>query len=122
MSNSSSRKSMKELQDQLQALQAEIDARRQNSKADLRAEFDAKMAEYGLSLQDVYPEFTKAGSRKPEKSMKGKAAVVAKYANPQTGEKWVGGKGPVPKWVKTLCEERGLSLDQFKEMPEFLNR
>ena len=121
MSSASSKKSMRELQDQLQALQAEIEARRQNSKVDLRAEFDAKLAEYGLSLQDVYPELNKGAARKPEKTTKGRVVSAAKYSNPQTGEKWVGGKGPVPRWVKAICEDKGITIDQFKELPEFLN-
>jgi DNA-binding protein H-NS len=122
MSSSSSRKSMKELQEQLQALQAEIETRRQNSLLDLRLEFDTKLAEYDLTLLDVYPELAKGISRKREKSPKAKAVIAPKYANPHTGEKWVGGKGPVPKWVKVICQEKGITVERFKEMPEFSNQ
>ena len=121
MSGASSRKSMKDLQQQLQAIQAEITARRQTAKTDLREEFDAKLAENELTLQDIYPEINKVTAGKRAKATKVRAGIP-KYKNPSSGDTWSGGKGPVPKWIKAICAEKGITLDQFKEMPEFLNQ
>ncbi|MHB0981801.1 MAG: H-NS histone family protein, partial [Thiobacillus sp.] len=66
------------------------------------AEIQARMKEYGITLDDL-----KGGAKKA----KARTAVAAKYRNPATGESW-SGRGRAPKW---LAEElaKGRSKDAF---------
>jgi len=66
------------------------------------AEIKARMAEYGITIDDLKTT-SKAGT-------KGKA-VKAKYRNPETGATW-SGRGKPPKWIKE-AEAEGKSRDAF---------
>jgi DNA-binding protein H-NS len=70
--------------------------------ASVVAEIQARMKEYGITLDDL-----KGGAKKA----KARTAVAAKYRNPATGESW-SGRGRAPKW---LAEEqaKGRSKDAF---------
>ena len=92
----------KELKAQAEALLKQAEVARRAEIASVVAEIQARMKEYGISLNDL-----KGGQRRP----KARAAVAAKYRNPATGETW-SGRGRAPKW---LAEElaKGRSKDAF---------
>ena len=92
----------KELKAQAEALLKQAEAARRAEIASVVADIQARMKEYGISLNDL-----KGGQRRP----KARAAVAAKYRNPTTGETW-SGRGRAPKW---LAEElaKGRSKDAF---------
>jgi DNA-binding protein H-NS len=92
----------KELKAQAEALLKQAEAARRAEIASVVADIQARMKEYGISLNDL-----KGGQRRP----KARAAVAAKYRNPATGETW-SGRGRAPKW---LAEElaKGRSKDAF---------
>ena len=92
----------KELKAQAEALLKQAEAARRAEIASVVADIQARMKEYGISLNDL-----KGGQRRP----KARAAVAAKYRNPATGESW-SGRGRAPKW---LAEElaKGRSKDAF---------
>jgi DNA-binding protein H-NS len=92
----------KELKAQAEALLKQAEAARRAEIATVVADIQARMKEYGISLNDL-----KGGQRRP----KARAAVAAKYRNPATGESW-SGRGRAPKW---LAEElaKGHSKDAF---------
>jgi len=92
----------KELKAQAEALLKQAEAARRAEIASVVADIQAKMKEYGISLNDLKGGATKTQAR---------AAVAAKYRNPATGQSW-SGRGRAPKW---LAEElaKGRSKDAF---------
>lgn len=92
----------KELQEQIAALQKQAEEVRQQEIAAVVADIKAKMAEYGITLQDLGA----AGRRRS----RAKASVgQPKYRNPATGETWTG-KGRKPGWlVQALAQGKSLA-------------
>jgi len=92
----------KELKAQAEALLKQAEAARRAEIASVVADIQAKMKEYGISLNDLKGGATKTQAR---------AAVAAKYRNPATGQSW-SGRGRAPRW---LAEElaKGRSKDAF---------
>ncbi|MDZ7595891.1 MAG: H-NS histone family protein [Thiobacillus sp.] len=91
-----------ELKAQAEALLKQAEVARRAEIASVVAEIQARMKEYGITLDDL-----KGGAKKA----KARTAVAAKYRNPATGESW-SGRGRAPKW---LAEEqaKGRSRDAF---------
>lgn len=91
-----------ELKAQAEALLKQAEVARRAEIASVVAEIQARMKEYGITLDDL-----KGGAKKA----KARTAVAAKYRNPATGESW-SGRGRAPKW---LAEElaTGRSKDAF---------
>ena len=82
-----------ELKAQAEALLKQAEVARRAEIASVVAEIQARMKEYGITLDDL-----KGGAKKA----KARTAVAAKYRNPATGESW-SGRGRAPKW---LAEEQ----------------
>jgi DNA-binding protein H-NS len=82
--------------DQMLAQQAEIaarvDAKRQDLKAAALAELREKIARYGVTADEL--GFTAGGSTAPA----GERAPVPKYRDPETGKTWTG-RGRTPGWL-----------------------
>lgn len=91
-----------ELKAQAEALLKQAEAARRAEIASVVADIQARMKEYGISIDDL------KGSTKKGKA---RGAVAAKYKNPATGETWTG-RGRAPKW---LADEmaKGKSKDAF---------
>jgi DNA-binding protein H-NS len=92
----------KELKAQAEALLQQAEAARRNEIATVVTEIQARMKEYGITLEDL-----KGGAKKT----KARAAVAVKYRNPTTGESW-SGRGRAPRW---LADElaKGRAKDEF---------
>lgn len=110
--------SLSELKKQISALEAEIIRRTDETKRELRAEFDAKLADAGLSITDIYDDLAPQGSKKA-KQARVTQSVDPKYRDPQSGATW-SGRGRAPQWVQAILEERKMSLQAFKVTGEFL--
>lgn len=95
----------KQLQAQIAALQKEAEEARKQEVAEVVAEIKAKMAEYGITVDDLMPSGRGKGRRRA-------ATGVAKYRNPDTGEQWTG-KGRKPGWLMQALAQ-GRSLDEFR--------
>lgn len=78
----------KELKAQAEALLKQAEVARRAEIASVVAEIQARMKEYGITLDDL----------KGAKKAKARTAVAAKYRNPATGESW-SGRGRAPKWL-----------------------
>ncbi len=118
------------LEEKIKELQAQIEAEREKGKSSLRAEFEKQLEEYQLTIFDVFPEFSKSSdgarvSRKARKtsgvavSKKERAEVQPKYKNPKGIEVW-SGRGRTPKWIVAICDELGITIEQFKKDKRFL--
>jgi DNA-binding protein H-NS len=92
----------KQLTAQLEKLQAEVVAAREKEVADAIVEIKQKIAEYGLTAEEL-------GFRNVR--VKGAAAkrppLPPKYRNPKTGETW-SGRGRAPAWLTGRNKERFL--------------
>lgn len=118
MTNISPAASLSELYGQLKALQEAIAARKDSAIAELRQAFEQQLSANKLTISDIYPEL-QSQKIKEAAAPKSKSEPAAKFRHPGTGETWAGTKGPQPKWVKNVLEERSWTLEQFKEANEF---
>jgi DNA-binding protein H-NS len=86
--------SLKDLLQQRDALEKAIAQARQNEISAAVTQVREIVAEYGLTVQDIFPgRASKAGSAKASGSK-----VAAKYRDSATGQTWTG-RGKAPKWI-----------------------
>ena len=112
-----SKSTISDLQEQMKAIQAEIENRRISARSELRADIEDMLRDEDMTLADVFPEFAKSAKATAGKA-RNRAEVAAKYMDPKSGDLW-SGRGRSPKWVVAIMEERGISIKDFKEMAEF---
>lgn len=120
-----------ELNKILNDAQAELQRRENAAKA--QKEIQAILQKYSVNIADLdfYSSKTKEPARKAQpsaatKSIKPKknpgkdkrSAVIAKYKNPSTKDKWTG-RGRAPAWVMMICEAENLDIKQFKADQRF---
>lgn len=82
--------SYKQLSAQIAALMQQAEAMQKVEVASVIAEIKAKMAEFGITAEDL----REAGPRGKRKG----GVVAAKYRNAATGETWTG-RGKPPRWM-----------------------
>jgi DNA-binding protein H-NS len=72
-------------------LEAQIEAARKAENADAIAKVNALVAEYGLTMEDVF-----GGAKRGRKAS---SVVAPKYKDPISGATW-SGRGLAPKWIQ----------------------
>ncbi|PLZ01897.1 H-NS histone [Burkholderia sp. WAC0059] len=91
-----------ELKAQIARLQEQAEDARRNEVAEVIASIRQRIAEYGLSAEDL--GFAAAAKRgRPPK----KAPLPPRYQDPKTGATW-SGRGKPPKWIAGKNRERFL--------------
>lgn len=95
-----------DLVSQAQALMAQAEQVRKQELSSVIADIKAKMAEYGITLQDL------GGAGRKPKGGVSKAKAPAKYKGPN-GELWSGGPGRKPDWVKQVAAD-GKDIETFR--------
>lgn len=88
--------SYKELLQQREALEQAIATARAQELSEAIRKARELVAEFGLTLQDVFPS-GRSASKASVKSSTG-AKVAPKYSDPATGQTWTG-RGKAPKWI-----------------------
>jgi DNA-binding protein H-NS len=114
----------RELKEQAEDLMRQAEVARKSEIGAAIAEIKAKMAMYGISLEDLGGKVRVTRGRKPKKANLAKAAkaakvtvtkprkpVAAKYRNTATGETW-SGRGKAPKWLVAM-EAGGRKREEF---------
>ncbi|MCW3587431.1 H-NS histone family protein [Burkholderia cenocepacia] len=97
-----------ELKAEIAALEQQAEAQRQKEIADVVADIRAKVAEYGLTEQDVFGrKRTSVGTA----GQKGKAGLPPKYRDPKTGSTW-SGRGRAPQWLASVKNRARFLIDQ----------
>jgi len=86
--------SYKELLKQREALELAIATARAQELSEAISKARELVAEFGLTVQDVFP--AGRGASKVRKSAGAK--VAPKYRDPATGQTWTG-RGKAPKWI-----------------------
>ncbi|MCW3609106.1 H-NS histone family protein [Burkholderia cenocepacia] len=74
---------------ELEKLQQEVEALRQKEVATIVAEIREKVAEYGLTAQDIFGRKRSGSASTP---------IAPKYRHPKTGATW-SGRGKPPSWI-----------------------
>ncbi len=88
--------SYKELLKQREALEQAIATARAQELAEAIGKARELVAEFGLTVQDVFPAGRSAAKSAGKSSAGGK--VAPKYRDPATGQTWTG-RGKAPKWI-----------------------
>lgn len=88
--------SYKELLQQREALEQAIANARAHELSEAVRRTRELVAEFGLTVQDVFP--SGRGNSKPSVKATTGAKVAPKYRDPATGQTWTG-RGKAPKWI-----------------------
>ena len=88
--------SYKELLKQREALEQAIATARANELSEAITKARELVAEFGLTVQDVFPS-GRGASKSGNKASSGNK-VAPKYRDPATGQSWTG-RGKAPKWI-----------------------
>ena len=97
---------VKELLELEQSVTAAIAARQQSERAELKAKFAQLASDAGFSIDEIL------GLRKARGTAT-KAAVAAKYRNPENpAETWVG-RGRKPNWLVEKLKKSGATIEAF---------
>lgn len=91
-----------EIQAEIVKLQAQAEELKKSEQAKAVAEIRAKMAELGITLDDL----RSAGARNSRKP------VAAKYRDPKSGQTWAG-RGRTPKWLQEAMAA-GKTAEDFR--------
>ncbi|MFM0338760.1 H-NS histone family protein [Paraburkholderia fungorum] len=91
-----------DLKAQIARLQAQADEARRTEIDNVVADIRQKIAEYGLTAQDLGFAVAAKRGRPPKK-----APLPAKYQDPKSGNTW-SGRGKPPKWIAGKNRERFL--------------
>lgn len=93
----------KELLSQIEQLKTEAEDARQAEVAIGIAEIKQRMAELGITVEDLT-----GGKRMMFRRRAAAAPSAVKFRNPQTGQTW-SGKGRTPGWIRAV-EDRNVFL------------
>jgi DNA-binding protein H-NS len=94
-----------ELKSQAEALLREAEQLRRQEVQSVIAEIRAKMAEYGITPQEL-------GVRLSAKPQRSRSKREVRYIGPN-GEPWSGGPGRKPKWVREVLASGG-DLEKYR--------
>ena len=86
----------KELLKQREALEQAIASARAQEVNEGKAKVRELVAEFGLTIQDVFPSGRSSGKSGTKSESVNK--VAPKYRDPATGKHWTG-RGKAPKWI-----------------------
>ena len=100
-----------ELKAQAEQLLAQAEQMKQKETDDVIADIKQKIANYGLTAEDLGLSGGRGRVAKAPRASKPSAAAV-KYRGPN-GETWGGGRGRKPQWVVNALAQ-GKSLDEFR--------
>jgi DNA-binding protein H-NS len=90
--------SLKEIQAQIEQLQQQAAAQRENELSGAVQQIRDLMQEYGITVDDLQPRGKKGAAKK---------TGTAQFRNPQTGDTW-SGRGRMPNWL------HGQDREQFR--------
>ena len=110
-----------EILSMIERAQQEIIARQNAGRERLKEEIQAKLANSGLDISDLFPDASSKGRRKSNKNAEASdgAPVPAKYRDPVSQETWSGRGGRPPHWVKKIMDAKGWTLEDFKKSGEY---
>ncbi|SAK73674.1 H-NS histone family protein [Caballeronia ptereochthonis] len=87
--------SYKELLAQRESLERQIEEAKSREYAEVLNEIKQKMADYGITLQELAGG---RGAKASKASSRSRSGVAPKYRDPESGSTW-SGRGKPPKWI-----------------------
>lgn len=87
--------SYKELLAQRESLERQIEEAKSREYAEVLNEIKQKMADYGITLQELAGG---RGAKAAKAARAGRTGVAPKYRDPESGSTW-SGRGKPPKWI-----------------------
>jgi DNA-binding protein H-NS len=87
--------SYKELLAQRESLERQIEEAKSREYAEVLNEIKQKMADYGITLQELAGG---RGAKSTKAASRGRTGVAPKYRDPDSGSTW-SGRGKPPKWI-----------------------
>lgn len=97
--------SIEDLRDLVNRAQAQIVAKQQQAKVELRERWAREAQEAGFNFSDLLP-----GGRRPGKGGKVRASGAAMFQHPDNPSLTWAGRGRKPKWLA----EAGGNIDRFR--------
>lgn len=97
--------SIEDLRDLVDRAQAQITAKQQQAKIEMRERFAKEAQAAGFSIADLIP-----GGRKGGKSGKARSNGTALFQHPDNPSLTWGGRGRKPKWLS----EAGANIERFR--------
>jgi len=88
----------RELLEERQRIEAELESARRNEVADVIARIHELMAEYELTAADLLPKRKRGRPAGTGNAAKAGTALPPKYRDPKTGATW-SGRGRAPAWL-----------------------
>ncbi len=88
--------SFKEIQAQIEQLQQQAAAQRENELAGAVQQIRDLMQEYGITVEDLQPSRKKGTAKK---------AGTVQFRHPETGDTW-SGRGRMPHWLQGKDKEQ----------------
>ncbi|MCR5868145.1 H-NS family nucleoid-associated regulatory protein [Aquincola sp. J276] len=104
------KKSFADLQAEIQKLQAQADALREEEKAGVVARIREAITAYELTERDLFGTTSRVAAKKRGRPARSAGAREVAYAD-GTGNVW-GGRGPRPRWLREALQQ-GKSLEDF---------
>ena len=101
-----------ELKAQAEQLLAQAEQMKEKETQDVIADIKQKIANYGLTAEDLGLSGGRGRSTKAPRAGKSSSPSAVKYRGPN-GETWGGGRGRKPQWVVNALAQ-GKSLDDFR--------
>jgi DNA-binding protein H-NS len=87
--------SYKELLAQRESLERQIEEAKSREYAEVLNEIKQKMADYGITLQELSGG---RGAKGVKAAARSRSGVAPKYRDPESGSTW-SGRGKPPKWI-----------------------
>lgn len=104
------KKSLADLQAEIQKLQAQANALREEEKVGVVARIREAITAYELTERDLFGTASRVVAKKGGRPAKSAASRAAAYAD-GSGNVW-GGRGPRPRWLREALQQ-GKSLEDF---------
>ncbi len=97
--------SYKELLQQREALEAQINDARKRETSEAVERIQALIQEFGLTAEEIFPP-TRTRAASASRGSK----VAAKYRDPATGATWTG-RGKAPKWIQGVEDRSQFAIE-----------
>lgn len=99
--------SIKQLEFQIEELKNKIAIKKVEQQELAKIKIEEILKSYGVDIEDLY-KFNKIEEKKINQE---------KY---RFGENSWTGRGRAPKWILRICEEQGITLEEFKRLDKYL--
>ena len=106
--------SPKQLDSLASKAQTEMASRERTRRSHLRHSIEAEVHSQGYVLSDLFPALADAAP--PTR----RSTRPPRFRDPHSPEHVWTGIGRAPNWIRSILDERGITLPEFKSLPMYL--